>query len=389
MKVIGLMSGTSGDGVDAALVDIRGQSHRLHVALLAWTTYPYSSSLRAKILRASLHGTVAQLCHLNAVLGEVFARAVLRLIQEAGCPSADVTVIGSHGQTMQHRPEPIREPGLGMIRSTLQIADPCVIAERTGIATISNFRMRDVAAGGQGAPLTPYVHHVLFADRRRSRLIVNIGGISNVTYLPATRGIEGVQAFDTGPGNMILDGLVQRVTKGKQAIDREGRMASKGRVDKALLSVLLAHPFLRRRPPKSTGREEFGAQILEEVLRVGRGRRLTSFDLLATCARFTAESVGLARRWLSGPVEEVLVGGGGGRNRTVMSALAEIFHPVPVRLLDDIGWNSKAFEAIAFAVLAYQTFRGLPSNVPAATGAARPVVLGSITPGERVRLWTS
>jgi anhydro-N-acetylmuramic acid kinase len=389
MKVIGLMSGTSGDGVDAALVDIRGQGHRLHVVPLAWETYPYPASLHAKLLRISLHGTVGQICHLNAALGEVFARAVLRLIRTAGCPPDEVGIIGSHGQTVQHRPKPVREPGLGMIRSTLQIADPCVIAERTGITTISNFRMRDVAAGGQGAPLTPYVHHILFADRRRSRLIVNIGGISNVTYLPANRGIDSVQAFDTGPGNMILDGLVERITKGKQAIDREGRMASQGRVDTTVLSRLLAHPFLRRKPPKSTGREDFGEPILEDLLRLGKARRLSSSDLLATCARFTADSIGLARRWLRGPVEEVLVGGGGGRNRTVMSALAEIFHPIPVRLLDDIGWNSKAFEAIAFAVLAYQTFRGLPSNVPAATGAARPVILGSLTPGERVRLWTS
>lgn len=274
-----------------------------------------------------------------------------------------------------------------MIRSTLQIADPNVIAERTGITTVANFRMRDVAAGGQGAPLTPYVHHVLFSHSRRSRLIVNLGGISNVTYLPAGGGVQGVRAFDTGPGNMILDALVQRLSHGRKTMDRDGRLAAKGRVDSTILTTLLAHPFLQRKPPKSTGREEFGETILDHLLRAGRRRGLTTADLLATCSRFTAEAVGLARRWLNGPVDEVIVGGGGVRNRTLMTHLSWVFNPTPVRTFEDAGWDSKAFEAIAFAVLAYQTIHGEPANVPAATGAGRPVVLGTITPGEGTRLW--
>lgn len=387
MKVIGLMSGTSGDGVDAALVEIRGRGHHLRVAPLAWATYPYPSRLRVQLVRASQRGSIEQLCHLNVVLGEVFARAVPRIIRMGGVRVADVEVIGSHGQTVHHRPAPIREPGIGLIRSTLQIADPSVIAERTGIMTVADFRMRDIAAGGQGAPLTPYVHYVIFSDPRRSRLIVNIGGISNVTYLPAGGGIERIRAFDTGPGNMILDALVQRLTRGRKVMDRGGRLAAKGRVDEKLLAELLTHPFMRRKPPKSTGREEFGEIVLKRIIRVGQRRRLRPADLLATCARFTAEAIGLARQWLTGPVDEVLVGGGGIRNRKVMADLSRVFHPTPVRLFEDVGWDSKAFEAIAFAVLAYQAIHGVPANVPAATGARRPVVLGTITPGERIPLW--
>jgi len=387
MKVIGLMSGTSGDGVDAALVSIRGRGHALHIAPVAFATYPYPRSLRARILESALHGTVAEICHLNAALGEVFAKAAHRVIRTAGLRAADVDLIGSHGQTLHHLPQPVREPGVGVIRSTLQIGEPAVIAERTGITTVAQFRNRDVAAGGQGAPLAPYVHHLLFRDARRARLIVNLGGISNVTYLPASGAVEALLAFDTGPGNMILDALVQRLTHGRQAMDRGGRMAARGRVDPKLLTDLLAHPFLRRRPPKSTGREEFGAAILTCVLRAGRRRHLKTADLLATGSLFTAMAVGGARRWLRGPVDEVIVGGGGVRNRTLMADLASVFQPTPVRTFDEVGWDSKAFEAIAFAVLAYQTIHGAATNVPGATGARRPVVLGAIIPGERTRPW--
>jgi len=387
MKVIGLMSGTSGDGVDAAVVHIRAHGRRLHVAPLASATYPYPARLRTQLLRVSLHGSVEQVCHLNMVLGEIFARAVLRVVRATGLRSTDVDLIGSHGQTIHHRPDPIREPGIGVIRSTLQIADPCVIAERTGITTVANFRTRDIAAGGQGAPLTPYVHHVLFTDARRSRLIVNLGGISNVTFLPAASGSDAVRAFDTGPGNMILDALIHRLTHGRQGMDRDGRLAAKGHVDATLLAELLAHPFLRRKPPKSTGREEFGGTILDRIIRAGQRRRLSPADLLATCSRFTAEAVGLARRWLRGPVDEVIVGGGGVLNRKLMADLAAVFQPTPVKRFEDAGWDSKAFEAIAFAVLAYQTVHGQPNNVPAATGATRPVILGTVVPGERAKLW--
>jgi anhydro-N-acetylmuramic acid kinase len=387
MNVIGLMSGTSGDGVDAALVTIRGRGGALRVAPLAFATYPYPAALRARLLVASLRGTVAEICHLNAVLGELFAKAALRVIAAARLRPGDVALIGSHGQTLHHLPQAVREPGVGPIRSTLQIGEPAVIAERTGITTVAQFRPRDLAAGGQGAPLAPYAHHLLFRDARRSRLIVNLGGISNVTYLPASRGGEALLAFDTGPGNMVLDGLVQRLTKGRRTMDRGGRLAAAGKVDPQLLAELLAHPFLRRRPPKSTGREEFGEPVLARVLRAGQRRRLPGADLLATCTLFTALAVAGGCRWLPGPVDEVIVGGGGVRNRTLMAQLATVFDPTPVRTFDEAGWDSKAFEAIAFAVLAYQTLHGETANVPAATGARRPVVLGAIIPGKEGGRW--
>ncbi|WP_447973743.1 anhydro-N-acetylmuramic acid kinase [Nitrospira sp. Kam-Ns4a] len=380
MHVIGLMSGTSGDGVDAALVSIEGTGHDLKVAPLASLTLRYPPALRQRLLAAAAGGTVAEVCHLNAVLGEWFARAARRVAARAGLRLADVHLIGSHGQTIHHLPNQVREPGVGWVRSTLQIAEPAVIAERTGLTTVADFRQRDLAAGGQGAPLTPYVHYLLFRDPGRSRLIVNLGGISNVTYLPAGGALTDVLAFDTGPGNMVLDALVHRLTGGRQTMDRDGRRAGRGRVDAELLATLLAHPFLRRRPPKSTGREEFGEPFLRRLVALQRRRRRPGPDILATCALFTAMTVGGARRWLPGPLDEVIVGGGGARNRTVMADLAAVFAPTPVAPFERLGWDSKAFEAVAFAVLAYQTIREHCANVPAATGAAHPVLLGKIVP---------
>ncbi len=385
MKVIGLMSGTSADGVDAAVVDIRGTGHALRVRPVAYRRTPYPADLQRRVLAASVDGSSADLCHLNAVLGEWFARAALRVIREAGVPAKQVRLIGSHGQTVQHRPFPVHEPGLGLVRSTLQIAEPAIIAERTGITTVANFRARDIAAGGQGAPLTPYVHYLLLRNVRRSRLILNLGGISNVTYLPARGDLASVRAFDTGPGNMVLDGLVRRLTHGRQSMDRGGRLAARGRVDTGLLVALLAHPFFHQKPPKSTGREQFGDAFLTRLLATSRGRRLRPEDLLATCSVLTAIAVGGARRWLTGEVDELIVGGGGARNRTLMADLATVFHPTPVKALEALGWDSKAFEAIAFAVLGYQSIHEAYANVPAVTGATHPVVLGTIVPGKRGR----
>lgn len=381
MNVIGLMSGTSGDGIDAALVRIRRVRLALRVSLIAFHSLPYPRSLQRRILEASAHGTVADICHLNALLGEWFANAALGAIRQANLNPEDIALIGSHGQTVHHLPKGIRAPGVGAIRSTLQIAEPAIIAERTRITTVANFRPRDIAAGGQGAPLTPGVHALLLRHPQRGRLIVNLGGISNVTYLPRGRGAAGVQAFDTGPANMVLDGLMSRLTEGRQMMDRDGRLAVRGRVDGRLLAKLLAHPFLSKRPPKSTGREEFGAQAVEDLMMTLRQRNLRVEDLFATCSRWTAEAVGTARRWIHGTIDEVLVGGGGARNRAVMTHLEEVFHPIPVHGFEAVGWNSKAFEAMAFAVLAYQTAVGECGNIPSVTGASHPVVLGSIVPG--------
>lgn len=380
MKIVGLMSGTSGDGVDAAVVEVSGRGQTLKARALAAQTLAYPRSLQQRIVTASMSGTVSDICHLNALLGEWFANAALNVIRQAKLRPADITVIGSHGQTVHHLPQGIQAPGVGAVRSTLQIAEPAVIAERTGITTIANFRPRDIAAGGQGAPLTPAAHALLLKHPRRARLIVNLGGISNVTYVPRGGTWDGVLAFDTGPANMVLDGLMSRATNGRQAMDRDGKWALKGKADARLLGRLLAHPFLSRRPPKSTGREEFGPALLEELLAVHKQQGLSIEDLLATCSMWTAKAVGTARRWIKGPIDEIVVGGGGVRNRSVMENLGAVFAPIPVTTFDALGWESKAFEAVAFALLAYQTMNGEWGNIPAVTGASHPALLGAIVP---------
>lgn len=380
MKIVGLMSGTSGDGVDAALVDVSGRGLALKARALAAQTLAYPRSLQQRIVTASISGTVAEICHLNALLGEWFANAALNVIRLAKLRPADIAAIGSHGQTVHHLPRGIQAPGVGAVRSTLQIGEPAVIAERTGITTIANFRPRDIAAGGQGAPLTPAAHALLLRHPRRARLIVNLGGISNVTYVPRGGTWDGVVAFDTGPANMVLDSLVSRATNGRQVMDRDGKGALKGRVEARLLGKLLAHPFLSRRPPKSSGREEFGPALIDDLVSIQQQQGLPLEDVLATCSMWTAKAVGTARRWIKGPIDEVVVGGGGVRNRAVMESLAAVFAPIPVTTFDALGWESKAFEAVAFALLAYRTMTGQWGNIPAVTGATHPVLLGTIVP---------
>jgi len=381
MKVVGLMSGTSGDGVDAALVEIERSGKGVEIEALAFHPLAYPRSLQQRILSASASGSVAEICHLNALLGEWFANAALGVIRIAGLRPKDIDLIGSHGQTIHHLPHGIKDAGVGAIRSTLQIAEPAVIAERTGVTTVADFRPRDIAAGGQGAPLTPGVHALVFRHPRRARLVVNLGGISNVTYLPRGKGVGGVVAFDTGPANMVLDGIMYRMTDGRVSMDRDGRLASRGKPDGRLLAKLLAHPYLSKRPPKSTGREIFGAPMVEELLAIREARQLSIETLLATCSRWTAESVGTARRWIQGDIDEVIVGGGGVRNRAIMNHLADVFSPASVVPFDALGWDSKAFEAVAFAVLGYQTVMDQCGNVPAVTGANHPALLGCIVPG--------
>jgi anhydro-N-acetylmuramic acid kinase len=381
MKVVGLMSGTSADAVDAALVKIVRRGRGTRITALAFASLPYPPSLQQRILELSQRGHVAQVCHMNMYLGELFAKAALKVIRKAGHCPADVGLIGSHGQTIHHLPNGIREPGVGLIRSTLQIGEPSVIAERTGITTIANFRPRDMAAGGEGAPLVPYAHAAAFAHPRRGRLVVNIGGISNVTYLPPGGGVAQLQAFDTGPGNMVMDAIVKDATKGKHLYDAGGRMAMRGMVNRRLLDELLTHPFLARRPPKSTGREEFGAALTQRLLARQRRTHLSIEDLLATCAAWTAEAIGSSRRWLTGGIDEVIVGGGGVYNRAVMESLREVLSPAPVSVFEDCGWSSKAFEATAFALLAYDAYHGRCTNTPQVTGARRAIPLGVLAPG--------
>ena len=381
MKIIGLMSGTSADGVDAAFVDIGGTGHQLKVKLLTFRTFPYPASFRVRLLEAMARGTVADVCHLNAALGEWFARAALRVLKAAGVSPRRVALIGSHGQTLHHLPRPRREPGVGTVRSTLQLCAPAVIAERTGITTVADFRSRDVAAGGEGAPLAPYLHALLFRHPSLSRAVVNIGGISNLTYLPAHGGLGSVRAFDTGPGNMLVDGVVRYLTDGRQTFDRGGRLARGGTPHEEVLRMLLEHPFLRRRPPKSTGREEFGERFLELFLRQGKLRGLSDADLAATATAYTARTIAGAKKFLPGRVDEVVVCGGGAQNAALMRMLQAAWKPAKVKTAESLGWNGRALEAVAFAVFAYQHVKGVPCNLPRVTGAKRAVVLGTSTPG--------
>jgi anhydro-N-acetylmuramic acid kinase len=368
------MSGTSADGVSVAIADIGPK----RIRVLAFETFPYAEELRRRIfaLFRPETGNVADVCHVNFVLGEVFADAVLRLARKRRIALRSIDLIGSHGQTIHHIPRG------RSLRSTLQIGEPSVIAERTGITTVADFRPRDIAAGGEGAPLVPYADYVLFADRRRSRAIQNIGGIANVTWLPAGGRIEDVLAFDTGPGNMMIDRVASRASRGRSAYDAGGRLAAKGTVNEALLAELMRHPFLRRRPPKSTGREEFGVQFTDRVYARARRRLIAPLDILATVTAFTARSIARAyRRFLPGPVDEVILCGGGAHNRTLVAMLRKELHPSHVLPMDRLGIGVDAKEAVSFAILAAATIRGIPSNVPGATGAGRRVVLGKIVPG--------
>ncbi|MBI3757195.1 MAG: anhydro-N-acetylmuramic acid kinase [Deltaproteobacteria bacterium] len=383
--LIGLMSGTSHDGIDAALVDIALHRGRFRVRERAFCTFPYPRAVRARLLRLSQGATVnaGEVSQVNVLIGELFARAVLRLCQRAEIKPEHIDAVGSHGHTIYHWPR--QKPGPG---STLQIGEPAVIAIRTGITTVADFRPADVAAGGEGAPLAPYVHHVLFCHPTRSVAVQNIGGIANLTYLPAGKGLDALLAFDSGPGNMVIDGVTQAVSGGKQLYDRNGRLARAGTIHTGFLDELLHHPYFVRRPPKSTGREEFGELFLQEFLRRAAQLHVSPTDQVATVTALTVESMARAYRNFvlpRGSLDEVLLAGGGRLNPTLRETFAQALPTVRVRTLEDAGYDSKALEAVAFAVLAFATLYGMPANATGATGAAESVVIGKIVPGRNYR----
>jgi len=404
--LVGLMSGTSADGIDAVVANISGSGRSLWARVVAHHHQNFTPKFRERVLHACLHGPVAEICELNFLLGEHFAGAALAVIRAAKLKPAQIFAIGSHGQTVHHLPN-------GRHLSTLQIGEPCVIAERTGITTVADFRVRDVAAGGQGAPLVPYADWALLTHRSRPRIIQNLGGIGNLTFLPPRASLEDVRAFDTGPGNMIMDALVTTLSRGKKTYDRGGNWAARGRISGKLLTECLRHPYLRRLPPKTTGREEFGDMFCRQFLARGRKLKLADADLVATATAFTAESVADAyRRFVFPRIKpallsnlQIILGGGGARNPTLVDMLAAAVgrltpagppggrlngaHGVTRATLassellthEDFGSDSSAKEPLAFAILAHETLLGQPSNVPSVTGARRPVVLGKIVPG--------
>ncbi|MBO9542159.1 anhydro-N-acetylmuramic acid kinase [bacterium] len=376
IRVIGLMSGTSLDGVDVCMVRF-SQAGRLRFEIEAFETYPLPEALKAAVLAQMRPETsrVDALCALDAELGAFFADAALRLIAEAGLSPEAVDLIGSHGQTIYHLPH-------GPYPSTMQLGDGSFIAVRTGITTVSDFRMADMAAGGQGAPLVPHADRTLFADPARAIALLNLGGIANITLMAP--GGDRLLAFDTGPANMVVDRFVERLTEGRQHYDADGRIALSGRVQPELLDQWLQHPFFMARPPKSTGREDFGHAYADARYDEGLEAGVSGPDLVATATALTAHSVAQSLRAFAPPSlrpSEILVSGGGARNPALMAFLQEALAPVPVVPLDARGVSGDAKEALAFALFAYQAVQGLFNHAPDATGASTPLVLGKIAPG--------
>lgn len=376
--VAGLMSGTSADGVDVAVVDITDNA----VELVAFDMFPFPLALRNTIfgLFKSDSLKLEDICHYNFVLGEVFADSVIKLCKAKGIALSSIDLIGSHGQTVYHNPKG-RRYGQKMIRSTLQIGEPSIIAHRTGITTVADFRPRDMAAGGQGAPLVPFADYVLFKDKHRCRAIQNIGGIANVTYLPKNCKLKDILAFDTGPGNMIIDRLVGLISQGRQKYDANGKMATRGTVDHALLNEAMKHPYYKLLPPKSTGREEFGWQYCDMFYKKALKKGLSKEDIVATATALTAESIATAYiKFLPKMPDEMILCGGGSHNKTLIKMLQEKLSKVNILVMDELGISCDAKEAVSFAILAYMTIKGVANNVPSATGADQPVILGKIIP---------
>ncbi|GAB4172894.1 MAG: anhydro-N-acetylmuramic acid kinase [Coleofasciculaceae cyanobacterium] len=393
-RVIGLISGTSVDGIDAALVEIAGTDVDLDVELLAGATYPYPEPLREQILQVCAGGSVsmAELAQLDDAIAIQFARAALAI--QAGHPPADL--IGSHGQTVYHRPpakiwqwDEGRNRGekeqktlpLTSLGYSLQLGRGDVIAQLTGIKTVSNFRVADIAAGGQAAPLVPKVDAYLFSSPTQHRCVQNIGGIGNVTYLPARQGdwIDRVCGWDTGPGNTLLDLAVQHFTGGSQTYDNEGSWASSGTVCEPLVNQWLAHDFFLTAPPKSTGRELFGWDYLNQCLADGSEYNLTPADMLATLTELTVRSIVHSyQSFLPQMPEMVLICGGGSRNRYLKQRLADRLGSIQVVTTDEVGVSADFKEAIAFATLAHWRNLGIPGNLPKVTGAELAVLLGNV-----------
>ncbi len=382
MIVAGVMSGTSADGINVALARIQGRGFRSRLELLAHYQFPYPDNARRAVLAAMNAGSakVADLSRLSFLLGELYADAVRAAQRRA---RLECELVGCHGQTLYHQGDPKLFLGR-RIASTWQTGEAAIIAAKLGVPVISDFRPADMAAGGKGAPLVPFLDYVLYRHRRYGRIVQNLGGIGNLTAVPPRALPEDVVAFDTGPGNMVIDAVMEHLCD--RPYDRNGRLAARGDPIERVLQQLLRHPFFGKKPPKTAGREQFGREFVREFLRLCR--RADENDIVATATALTARSIGIAvRRFVLPLVEpplrfrEFVVSGGGTKNTTLMRMIREELAPLKmrVRTSDQFGLPSEAKEAAAFALLAYQTWRRLPSNVPAATGAERPAILGKVS----------
>jgi anhydro-N-acetylmuramic acid kinase len=379
MIVVGLMSGTSVDGIDAAVIDVVHEDEVLTVRLIGYAESPIDEQLRQRIftLFNPEQSRVDEVCELNVLLGEAFAGAAALALRQAG---VQADLVASHGQTVWHQVAP------GHTRSTLQLGEPSVIAERLGVTTVADFRPRDIAAGGQGAPLASWGDALLFGHQHLSRAVQNIGGIGNVTWVPPGGQWQAMLAFDTGPGNALMDHAAWRLSGGMQRFDVGGALAAGGRVHDALLAELLDHPYFPLQPPKSTGRELFGAQLVDPFIARCLERGLSTSDVLATLTAFTAHSIAdQYRRFLPGRPDEVVIGGGGSRNPVLMQLLSELLDPAQIRLHEEFGLPSLGREAVYFALMGHEALHGRANTIPSCTGASHPVTMGKVVPGPNYR----
>jgi anhydro-N-acetylmuramic acid kinase len=382
LLVLGLMSGTSADGIDIALASIAGAPPRVKARLINHTTVTFPAQVRAEILRVAEQRaiTAGELSQLNFRLGQLFADAAKTACKRFGVALSSLDLIGSHGQTIFHQGVPANYLG-APTTSTLQIGEAALIAARTGVTTVADFRPADMAMGGQGAPLVPYADYLLYSDRKLGRASLNLGGIANVTVIPAGAARDKVVAFDTGPANMLIDALVAHFTRGRKKFDAGARMAQAGRAIPALLDELMGDPYLKKAPPKSTGREHYGGAYVKRVLALGRRYGAKPNDLIRCVTIFTALSVVDALNRFVTPktkTDQLIVSGGGARNPLIMAQLAAALPGIQVLPSSRLGVPEEAKEAFAFALLAYETFHQRAGNVFSATGASGPAILGKI-----------
>ena len=380
--VIGLMSGTSVDGIDAAIVEIRGHGLETTVDLIAFKTFPFPTGVPQRILDLCQPdtGRVDDICEMNFYIGYLFAEAVKHILQKSGMSANDIALIGSHGQTIHHLPKDASiNRNASRYPSTLQIGEPAVIAHETGIPTIADFRVADMAAGGQGAPLIAYPDYLLFRDSTKTVGLLNIGGIANITVLPANCSLDVILASDTGPGNMCIDAAVREITEGTERYDKAGIRAAQGTPYQPLIDEWLKHPFFQLQPPKTTGREMFGNTFAMECLTACRKHGLTDNDCIATLTELTVQTItDYIKRFVAeqSTINTLYVSGGGVHNQTIMRRLRELLTNTSVESVDNSGISADAKEAIGFAVLANETLHGQGGNVPSATGASVRKILG-------------
>lgn len=383
MLVLGLMSGTSADGIDVALARIFDAPPNLHAKLLGHASAKFPPALQKEILRVAEQQPIAAgaLSQLNFRLGELFASAALVACHKFRVSPSKIALIGSHGQTIFHQGKAAAYFG-ARIASTLQIGEPSIIAAHTGITTIADFRPADIALGGQGAPLVPYADYLLYRHAKLGRVSLNLGGIANITVLPRAAKPSQILAFDTGPANMLIDALVTHFTRGRQRFDKNARLAQAGRSIPALVDELMRDSYLKIPPPKSTGREYYGRAYLQKLLALGRRHHAQPNDLIRAATIFTALSVVDALHRFVLPkikIDQLIVSGGGSRNPLILGQLAAALPGIELLPSSQLGIPDDAKEAFAFALLAYETFHQRPSNLPSATGARGPAILGKIS----------